>query len=136
MKPRLHGWLRTAEAALALVAARALVRFVPLSVWHDWFAAPEPAGSPTPDDAMVRHRAAATDRAAGRLPGRSPCLSRALAMALMLRRRGFASRLVIGVRRPDLRDGHEDLHAWLQHSGRAIYGERSNDKALSSVGKS
>ena len=124
MTRRLHGWLRTAEAALALAVAHGLVRLVPFRTWQGWFARGSVPSRPSPDAATLRHRSAAIERAAARMPGDAPCLPRALAMALMLRRRGFGSQLQIGVRPPAERDGREDLHAWLTHRGQVIYGER------------
>ena len=56
-----------------------------------------------------------------RLPWRSVCFDRAIALHLMLRRRSIPSTLHYGVRM-----GNEDLaaHVWLSTDGRAILGAR------------
>jgi hypothetical protein len=57
-------------------------------------------------------------RVAGRLPGAPTCLPRALATQRMLRRRGIASRLHLGV----TNSAEERAHAWVTVDGQAVVG--------------
>jgi hypothetical protein len=106
------------EAALALVLARLAVRLLPSARLFAW------ADRPTRrvrrfavDDAnwvawAVEHVAT--------LPGmRALCLPRALAAHAMLRRRGIANRLCLGVARDG---GAISAHAWVEVGGDQIVG--------------
>jgi len=53
-------------------------------------------------------------------PRRATCLVRALAVQAMLARRGYPSRLRIGVMRGS--PGGLDGHAWVEHEGRILIG--------------
>lgn len=62
---------------------------------------------------------------AGRIsPVASTCLTRALVASALLRRRGIACRLRIGVAR---RDGALQAHAWLEHHGLALPDKGTSD---------
>jgi hypothetical protein len=64
---------------------------------------------------------------AGRyVPGRATCLKRALVLSWLLRRRGIASTLRIGVAR---RDGVLAAHAWLERDGEVVFGHDGCDFA-------
>ena len=65
----------------------------------------------------------AVDRAAGVL-GNAACLARALAGHSMLARRGFASRISIGVTAGEAQQNSSSLiaHAWLEAGGRILLG--------------
>lgn len=106
------------EAAVALVFARLAVRLLPPARLFAW------ANRPT-----RRIRRFAIDEAhwvawavqyAAARPGmRALCLPRALAAHAMLRRRGIANRLCLGVARDG---GKLDAHAWIEVGGRQIVG--------------
>lgn len=61
---------------------------------------------------------------AGEYFGRATCLARALAAGWMLRRRGFSSRISIGVDACQPRDRRSSLvaHAWLELGGEILVG--------------
>jgi hypothetical protein len=63
-------------------------------------------------EAMAR----TVDAVARRLPVRSKCLPRSLALWTMLRRAGIDATLRIGMRT----DGSAEAHAWVEHAGCAI----------------
>ena len=111
--------LRTAEAMLALLVGQMLVQLVPLRLWRGRLGL---AGGQQPQSALslARH----VERAAGRLPFTTRCLCRAVALSLMLRRRGVAHALVIATRPQGRREGAEDaLHAWVECAGSIAIGE-------------
>jgi hypothetical protein len=94
-----------------------------------------------PDDVLARNRAAAGAAApardaaiaagctavtraippiAARVPWRADCLVQALAGQQMLRRRGIASEIVVGIAKHP--DGTFESHAWLTRGGDIILG--------------
>jgi hypothetical protein len=106
------------EAAVALVLSRLAVRLLPPARLFAW--ANRPAR-------RIRRFALdeadwvawAVQHAAARPGMHALCLPRALAAHAMLRRRGIASRLVLGVSR----DGGElDAHAWIEVGGKQVVG--------------
>ena len=106
------------EAAIALILARLAVRFLPSARLFAW------ADRPTRrirrfavDDA--NWVAWAVEHAATRPGMHALCLPRALATQAMLRRRGIANRLCLGV----ARDGGElAAHAWIEVGNKKIVG--------------
>lgn len=102
------------EAALALTAARAALALVPPRrlLRNATGAATAPALPPPAPWMLTRGRAVAgaIDGAARRLPWTSTCLVRALAGRFMLRRRGIACALHLGVAKAA---GRLEAHAWL-----------------------
>lgn len=70
-----------------------------------------PAGTPRADPRRV---AALVDACARRSPIAVSCLTRSAVLAWLLRRRGIAARLRVGVR---ILDGRMEAHAWLEHEG-------------------
>jgi hypothetical protein len=101
-----------------LLLARLAVRFVPSSRLFDW--ADRPIGRMrrfAVDEA--NWVAWAIEQAVPRPGMNAPCLPRALAAHAMLRRRGIASRLCLGV----ARDGDDvTAHAWIEIGGRTLVG--------------
>jgi hypothetical protein len=65
------------------------------------------------------------DAVARRLPVRSKCLPRSLALWTMLQRAGIDANLRIGMRT----DGSGEAHAWVEHDGCAL-GEQVDPAAL------
>jgi hypothetical protein len=113
----------TIEAALLLLLAAALARFVQFSRWRNLLASAPgvPMTDGSGDLAVVAVRSA-IDRAENRLIGWSfKCLPRAMAAQWMLRRRGFPATLLIGAaRQGDAR--HFEFHAWVEYNSRVAIG--------------
>ena len=118
MTPRTMRRVYLREAAVALVLARLAVRFVPSARLLRWADRPmKKFWRFAPDDAdWVAWAIDATTKRPGMA---TQCLPRALAAHAMLRRRGIASRLCLGVARND-----RDLtaHAWIEVGGRTLIG--------------
>ena len=68
----------------------------------------------------------AVSAVARRLPSRTTCLVEALAAEAMLRRRGFAPTLRIGVREPGSDATLLEAHAWVECAGSVVIGGRAN----------
>ena len=122
-----HGRRATVEAMAWLILARLLVANVPFGRWRRWLGTP--VAPPTDDprlhlDANLAQRrlARAVERAAGRLPGESRCLARAMALHWMLRLRAMGGVLHIGVLPGSDRGSLDDLHAWVTRSGEVLLG--------------
>ena len=64
-------------------------------------------------------------RAVGRrFPWLFICLPQAMAAQAMLRRRGIASSITFGARRPSVQGGKAaELHAWLHHGDQMLTGQ-------------
>ncbi len=106
------------EAAVALICARLAVRLVTPARLFAW--ADRPPRRPRRfalDEADWVAWAIEIRGATSR--GGAPCLSRALAAHAMLRRRGIASRLCLGVGREA---AALTAHAWVEVGGRVIVG--------------
>jgi hypothetical protein len=67
----------------------------------------------------------AVTAAGARIPGPPTCLSRALTVQSMLARRGFPSRLHVGVARGN--QGQLEGHAWVESEGRILIGGTASD---------
>lgn len=91
---------------------------------------PRLAPLPTGDSADPEFQKRAVDRAAAAMRA-GTCLSRALTLQTLLRRRGVASQLRFGIRK---RDGSELLaHAWLETNGALIGEHQDRDDSELSV---
>ena len=126
-----RGRWNTLEAMAGLVVARLLIARVPFGRWRPWLgtpSVPETAaafGDPglrRDDNVAPRRLAQAVLRAAGRLPGETRCLPRAMALQWMLRRREMGGVLHIGVLPGSARGSLDDLHAWVTRSGEVLIG--------------
>ena len=122
-----RGRWATAEAMAWLILARLLIARVPFGRWRRWLGTP--VVPPTDDprlhlDANLAQRrlARAVERAAGRVPGESRCLARAMALHWMLRRRAMGGVLHIGVLPGSNRGSLDDLHAWVTRLGEVLIG--------------
>jgi hypothetical protein len=89
--PRLHAWLQADPPARVAPNAAAL--------------------------ALARELGEATNIAARHTPFSATCLSRSLLLLWMLRRRGMAGELRIGVR---LQAGTLTAHAWVEYAGQPV----------------
>jgi GNAT superfamily N-acetyltransferase len=126
MTPRTMRRVYLREAAVMLVLARLAVRFVSPARIFAWA-----------DRPPRRIRRFATDEigrvwwAVEHLGGRpwmnALCLSRALAAHAMLRRRGIASRLCLGVARDRGAAGTLSAHAWVEVGDDKIVGGAEAD---------
>ena len=130
------------EAALFLLLARLLVKYVPMRHWRrrlvtaqepadppaalsaDGPGEPEPAGGLLPRAPQRRpsRKVAHIVRTVARhVPFPAVCLPQAMALQWMLRRRGVESRLILGARRKAGGMGL-DFHAWLTVGGKCVIG--------------
>ena len=117
----------TLEAMVLLARSRWLIARVPFARWRGRLGTP---ASGRPGDAQVRlpenlasrRLARAVERAAARLPGESRCLPKAMALQAMMRRRGYAGVLTIGVAPGVARGSLDDLHAWVTSRGEVLVG--------------
>jgi Transglutaminase-like superfamily len=84
--------------------------------WQAWLQTGRPSSSlPTAAQSkMAREMGAAVNMAAARSPFPVTCLSRSMLLDWLLRRRGIASELCIGVQ---ITNGVFAAHAWVQHEG-------------------
>jgi hypothetical protein len=122
---RAEAWrlrLRTARAMAFLCQARLLIAWVPFERWRGSLGSGEQVHS-DPGLVEARRLAAHVQRAADLLPFPTRCLPRAMALSWMLRREAIGHSTVIAVRPPDLRNAHDDLHAWVEVNGVTILGE-------------
>jgi hypothetical protein len=118
VKPRTLRRKLRIEALAALLAARFAVRFVATRRLLAW--AVRPPGRPQrfADPDLAAQVAGAVDYVGSKTG--ALCLPRALAAQSMLRRRGIASRLCLGV----ARDGRSlSAHAWVEIGEEIIIGE-------------
>jgi len=110
------------EAMVMLVLARLAVRFVPPQQLFAWADRP-----PRRLRRFAADEASWVAWAVETLGGRTNalCLPRALAAHVMLRRRGIASRLCLGVAR---KDETIAAHAWVEVGGDKFAGETEADQ--------
>lgn len=116
--------LRTAEAMVALSAARLLIETVPFNRWRDLLGST--AGEADQLPAMkerAQRLAAHVEWAATKLPFATKCLPRAMALSWMLRRQRLAHAMVLAVRPADRRQSPDALHAWVELDGQKIMGD-------------
>lgn len=121
LRPSTIDVAETAQAAILLPLLAAALHRWGLRRVIDALARLPARTSPTvqPDVALNRARRAVA-RAAAHSFRRANCLERSLALWFMLRRRGVAADLRIGVRRrPGRKSGARalDFHAWIEHDG-------------------
>ncbi len=122
---------------MLLIAARMLVRFVPLARWKGLLGdsqTPENSANRDAADAngntelTVRQCVAAIRRGSFRLPG-TICLPQAIGLQWMLARRGISSTVTIGFMPVSRRGDADDLHAWVDWNGHKILGDRGENYA-------
>ncbi len=119
-----------AEAAFCLAAARAMVLSVPFRHLSSRLGTsgretPTAAPADATTDALRKVRWAV--QAAGRrLPWRCACLEQGIAGKMMLRRRGIASTLYLGVARDP--DSRGTAHAWLRSGPLVITGALGRER--------
>ena len=103
------------EAALMLEVARLAIALAPFRHIAPWLGVCRSATPTTPlSEAhtwLAKRIGWAVHTAAGHLPWQAVCLPQAIAAKFMLRRRGFASTLYLGVSRDDI---SFKAHAWIR----------------------
>lgn len=116
---------RVAEAMVLLAAASAAQKWVPMTKWSAvlgahghvpprWRGKTLEALPISPDSRLEVFVTRAVRSGAAHLPWEPSCLAEATAGQVMLRRRGHAGVVVIGLRHPtDSTSGPWDAHAWL-----------------------
>ena len=119
-------WL-VGQLLVLLTLAQILVALVPFRSYARWLRSP--VAGPDAPPALVRSLRRKLPLAARLLPWRPQCLPQALAGRYVLARRGYGSRLSLGVA-----DDHRELsaHAWLTSGGLFVCG-RSEQARFSEV---
>jgi aryl-alcohol dehydrogenase-like predicted oxidoreductase len=104
----------------ALCWAKLLVAAVPFSWWRTGLGGrhASPIGT-----AEARDISAQVESAARRLPIETKCLTRAMALSWVLRRRQNAHTVVIAIRPSQLRQSPDALHAWVEVGGARVIGD-------------
>lgn len=114
--------IETMRAALMLLRAQFLIRFVAMARWHRSLGqvvdeALAGAGGGTRSDpavlAMARARARRVERASARLFREPSCLAKAMALQWLMAPTGLGTRLVIAMQHGD-RDEEHGWHAWVE----------------------
>lgn len=119
-------WVRWPEAMLSLVEATCIVFWLPGGVMAGMLrrhAAEAPPAARPQDVREAAAVAATVRRLSAKLPRPPRCLTRAVCVHLMLRRRGIAHTVHFGVRK---KDGGVEAHAWVSSGGRALIGGRES----------
>jgi hypothetical protein len=121
---------------LTLFVVRVLLRFVSFDRWRRRLAAEDGSSASSAESTekesapisaiqpIVAEIAWAVDRISRRMPEQLACLPRGLAVCEMLRRRGIAATLEIGVSRNESK--RFIAHAWVVHRGNVIIGAVPN----------
>jgi hypothetical protein len=119
MKLRVRRRKLRREAMLLIPLAAAAVRMVSASRILSWAARPPRVVRRFADPQLLDQIAAAVGASAAWFNLSAPCLPTALAAQFMLRRRGIASKLCLGVRR-DV--SALAAHAWLEIDKQVVFG--------------
>jgi hypothetical protein len=118
MKPRVRQRRLHWEALLLIPLAALTVKLVPASRLLAWAASPPRVIRRFADPELPDQVAAAVQARAALFNLAAPCLPTALAAQFMLRRRGVASKLCLGVRRDA---SALAAHAWLEIDRRVVW---------------
>lgn len=122
---RLRAFVGAGETVLALAAAWVLVFAVPFRRTAAGIGRVSvPAGIdvlPPPVRARARYVCRRTARIARRVPWRTSCLVQAVAGWMLLKRRGIAATIRLGVKQ-DAGSGSLAAHAWLIVGGETVLG--------------
>lgn len=118
MKPRTLRRKLTVEAFVAVMVACLAVRCVSTRRLLAWAAKPPARLWRFADPRLPALVGATVDRVGAKLG--AMCLPRALAAQAMLRHRGIASRMCLGVAREDR---SLSAHAWVESGGKVIVGD-------------
>jgi Transglutaminase-like superfamily len=119
MKPRVHQRKLRREAMVLIPLAAAAVKLLSAQRILAWAARPLQAVQRFADPDLPALVAAAVQAQAAWYNLAAPCLPTALTVLWMLRRRGVASRLCLGVRRDQ---SALSAHAWLEIDHNIVFG--------------
>ena len=119
MKPRVRQRRFRREALILIPLALAAVRLIPARRILSWAARPPRFLHRFADPELPDQIAAAVQARAAWFNLEAPCLPTALVAQWMLRRRGVASKLCLGVRRDA---AVLAAHAWLEIDGKIVFG--------------
>lgn len=119
-------WLRWPEAALAIGIATIIVFGLRSSALSRLLRRHDATNSASHPAALREAQivGATVRRLADRMPGKPRCLVRAVAVHLMLRRRGIAHGVRFGVRKTD---GALEAHAWVSIGETRVIGAREGE---------
>ena len=107
---------RTAACALLLIGVAAALRVLKLRRTIALaYRLAGPVDARRADDALVRRTAKQVVRAAAFFPARAECLEQSIVLLVLLRRRGFAAELRLGVQPMPF-----TAHAWVELHGRPV----------------
>ena len=123
MTERWRSRLRTAEAMVALCAARLMIATIPFRRWRHGIGGTAAARASRQLSKDAVRLAAHVEWAAKRLPFETKCLPRAMALSWILRSRTIEHCLVFAVRPAELRGTDDQLHAWVEVAGDIILGK-------------
>ncbi len=115
-----EGWRGLAllvEASVALAAAAVVIHFLPFRRAIRFGSGGLSYVDPDPTIEMLRRIERSVDRASARVPWRTVCLQKGLALQWMLRRRGVDARLHYGIGKDDA--GALCAHVWVS-AGQAM----------------
>ncbi len=125
MTEKFRSKLLTAEAMLLLCWARLVVDRISFERWRGSLGKAMEDSKP-PSHALLseaKRVAAHVEWGAARLPLTTKCLSRAMTLSWMLRRRNVSHTVVIAVRPKGLRDSPDAMHSWVEVGGERIIGD-------------
>lgn len=129
MRPLYRFFALAPDERRLLVKASLLLAFIRLSLGRMPFAMlrrlvvrlPRTGGKTVNSDRRLADQVVwAVTAASERAPGWTTCLSRALTVQALLARRGYPTRLHVGVGRGS--QGELEAHAWLEAAGRILIG--------------
>jgi len=110
-------------ATAGLIVARLALRALPLRKVLQWIELPaEERSEAAPIDPQTERLVRAVERAAHGLFPHAPCLTQAVVVQRLLRKRGHASDLRIGVRK--VQGNLLEAHAWIEYRGVVVIGAR------------
>ncbi len=113
-----------AEAVAALTAATVRVRKVPFARWRPGLELGQGGEIRMADRALAIEIGNVVRAVGRRFPRLFICLPQAMAAQAMLRRRGIASAITFGARRPRSQQVEAaELHAWLHHGEQMLTGQ-------------
>jgi hypothetical protein len=119
MKPRVRQRKFRREATILIPLATLVVKLLPASRILAWAARPPRVVRRFADPELPYQVAAAVQARAAWFNLNAPCLPTALTAQTMLRRRGIASKLCLGVRRDATALA---AHAWLEIDREVVFG--------------
>ena len=123
--PAADQWL-VIRAAFWLGIARAMLVFIPFSRLIEWMSAPAQATPVAPDRSYLERAGYAVRAAAGSVPWRADCFPQAVAARMLLRRKGYATTIHLGVEKAQ--GGNIAGHAWLTCDDYVVTGAGELDR--------